>query len=315
MANRTLERLVPTDASALGTIRALLFGFVLLELLRTDFADFGRLPTTVMRPTGAMQLVPWRFYDALMTPRAMIAFKVVLVISLAAATIGYFARSTTKIAAVLFLFYEGLVRSFGHFNHDELPVVYILVVLAFTPCADAFSFDSLFRRVRQRSGAIIYGYPILLMRLLVAWSYFSSALIKMRVAGFSYFNPDNLPTLAISHSLDNLHDTHYRLAFWLPNYRGVTTVMIVMVVVWEFTFPLAIFSRVARRIILSFGVLFHLTTIFFMNLSFPYHLAAYLVFVDWSQVITQLERIPILSQYRHRFHSLSARGWPATQSD
>src|SRR5262245_23189733 len=119
MANRTLERLVPTDAAALGAIRALLFGFVLLEMVRTDFADFGRLPATVMRPTGAMQLVPWRIYDSLMTPQGMIIFKVALLISLTAATVGYFASPATKVAAVLFLFYEGVVRSFGHFNHDE----------------------------------------------------------------------------------------------------------------------------------------------------------------------------------------------------
>jgi hypothetical protein len=283
-------------------------------MLRTDFADFGRLPTTIMRPTGAMQLVPWRVYEALMTPQCMIALKAALLVSLAAATVGYFASPATKIAAALILFYEGLVRSFGHFNHDEMPVVYILMVLAFTPCADAFSFDALFRGAKKRAGAVVYGYPILLMRVLVAWSYFSSAVIKMRVAGFSYFNPDNLPTLAISHSLDNLHDTHYRLAFWLPSFRTATTVIMVIVVSWEFLFPLAIFSRVARRIILSFGILFHLITIFLMNVSFPYHLAAYAVFVDWPHLVSNLRNIPFLGQYRGRIRSFSPRVLPTTQS-
>ncbi len=53
----------------------------------------------------------------------------------------------------------------------------------------------------------------------MAWVYFSSALIKLRVAGLSYFSPDNLPALAIMHSLDNLHDTQFRFAFWLPAIR------------------------------------------------------------------------------------------------
>jgi hypothetical protein len=296
MESGTLRRLVPTDAPALGAIRAAICTFVLLEVLLTDFVDLGRLPTTVMRPTGAMQIVPWKVYEALVTPRGMLALKFLLVLSLAASALGYFAWASTKSAALLFLFYQGLVRSFGHFNHDEMPVVYILVVLAFTPCADAFSFDALFRGAKKRAGDLIYGYPILLMRVLVAWSYFSSAVIKMRVAGFSYFNPDNLPALAISHSLDNLHATQYRLAFWLPNFRVATTVIVAIVVVWEFAFPLAIFSRRARIIILSFGVLFHLTTIFFMNLSFPYHLAAYAVFVDWPQLAFRLKRIPIFGK-------------------
>src|SRR6185295_13198370 len=112
----------------------------------------------------------------------------------------------------LFLFYQGLLRSFGHFNHDEMPVVYMFFVLAFTPSGDRFSLDRMLRGARARAGDIVYGYPILLMRVLLAWSYFSSALIKLRVTGLAYFNPDNLPTLSILHSLDNLHDTHFRLA-------------------------------------------------------------------------------------------------------
>jgi hypothetical protein len=314
MESRTLTKLVPTNASALGSIRAAVFTFVLLDVLLTDFMDLGCLPTTVMRPTGIMQVLPWRFYDALVTPRGMLALKFLLVISLGASAAGYFTAASTKSAALLFLFYQGLIRSFGHFNHDEMPIAYILVVLAFTPCADAFSFDAWFRGVKQRAGAVVYGYPILLMRALVAWSYFSSALIKLRVAGFSYFNPDNLPAIAISHSLDNLHATHYRLAFWLPNFRAATTAIVVIVVLWELIFPLAIFSRVARPIILSFGILFHLATIFFMNVSFPYHLAAYLVFVDWPHLMKRLEKIPVVKQYGRRLRSSSASGLPAIHS-
>ena len=118
------------------------------------------------------------------------------------------------------LFYQGLLRSFGHFNHDEMLAVYCLAVLAFTPCGDAFSLDSRMAKARKERPPFAYAYPILLMQLLMAWSYFSSALIKLRVAGFKYLSPDNLPALAIFHSLDNLHDTHFRLAFWLPQVRA-----------------------------------------------------------------------------------------------
>jgi hypothetical protein len=281
---------VPTDARALGTVRAAICGFVFCAILATDFVDFGRLPVTVMRPKGTMQIFPWRLYDTLITPNGMLTFKALLLVSLLAATAGYLTSATTKAAALLFLFYQGLLRNFGHFNHDEMPVVYILIVLAFTPCGDAFSLDSLWRRARARVGDVVYGYPILLMRTLVAWSYFTSAIIKLRVSGLEYFSPDNLPTLAIMHSLDNLHDTHFRLAFWLPKMRGVSTIIVVLLLLWELAFPLAIFSKTARRIILPLGVIFHLGTLFFMNVFFPYHLAAYAVFIDWPRVWACLGR-------------------------
>lgn len=288
MESRVLTKLVPTEAAALASVRVALFGFTLADMLLTNFVDLGRLPTTVMRPTGFMQVFPWRFYEALVTPNGMLMLKVLVVVSFAAAAVGYSTGVSTKAAALLFLFFQGLVRSFSHFNHDEMPMVYMLIVLAFTPCGDAFSVDSWLRPMRQRAGYVVYGFPILLLRILLAWSYFSSGLIKLRVAGLGYFNPDNLPALAITHSLDNLHDTQYRFAFWLPNARGVTTVLVILVVLWELTFPLAIFSRIARRIILPFGILFHISTIFFMNVSFPYHLAAYAVFVDWPRLFDRV---------------------------
>ena len=299
MESRVLKQLVPTDAVALGAIRAAICSFVLLEVLLTDFVDLGRLPTTVMRPTGAMQVLPWKFYDALVTPRGMLALKFLLVLSLAASATGYFTSVSTKLAALLFLFYEGLIRSFGHFNHDEMPVAYILICLAFVPCGDAFSLDETWRRVRRHTGDLVYGYPILLMRCLLAWSYFSSGLIKLRVSGIGYFNAGNLPNHAIIHSLDNLHSTHFQFALWLPNLHWLATLAVSLVILWELTFPLAIISRMARRIILPLGLLFHFLTILFMNLSFPYHVAAYAVFINWpvlAQRVTTWRRVKFLTK-------------------
>ena len=291
MEGGALKRLVPTDAAALGMVRAGVCGFILCEILLTSFSDLGRIPATLLRPSGAMQILSWRFYDLLLTPAGMATLKWLMMLALFAATIGCLTSLATKSSALLFVFYEGLLRSFGHFNHDEMPAVYILVVLALTPCGDAFSIDSWRGKTRPRRSGIVYGYPILLLRVLLAWSYFSSALIKIRVAGLSYLSPDNLPGLAIFHSLDNLHDTHFRLAFWLPHVREYAPVFVALVVLWEFSFPLAIFFRRARLIILALGIFFHLGTLFFMNIFFPYHLAMYLVFVDWARVRLRVEAV------------------------
>ena len=280
---------VPDTAEALGMVRAGAFGFVLCEVLLASFKDLGRLPVTLLRPTGAMRLLPWGFYESLLTPAAMNGFKWLFAAALLAATVGALANVSTKAAAVLFLFYQGLLRSFTHFNHDEMPAAYILLVLAFAPCGDAFSLDSL--RGRRRAlpgGSWVYGYPILLARLLLAWSYFTSALVKLRVAGLGYFSPDNLPALAVSNSLDNMHDTQFRAGLWLPAYREYTPPLVALVMLWELLFPLAVWFPRARAFILTAGVLFHLGTLVFMNIFFPYHLAMYLVFVDWPRVVRRV---------------------------
>ena len=268
-------------------VRFAITGIFLVSILSTSFANLGQLPATLLRPTGVMQLLSWRFYDVLLTPQAMSWLKWVMLVSLTLSTIGYLTSITTKTTALLVLFYEGLLRSFGHFNHDEMLAVYCLIVLAFSPCGEGFSVDAVGRR-RPNKGRLAYGYPILLMQLLVAWTYFSSGLIKLRVAGLSYFGKDSLPALAILHSLDNFHDTSFRLAFLLPAIRDYLPIVLVFIVLWELLFPLAVFFRQVRWLFLVFGVLFHLGTQFFMNIFFPFHLGMYVVFIDWPKVAAWL---------------------------
>ena len=279
-----MNRFTSGSALTLGVSRSVVSGTFLIATLVTSFSALGQLPVTILRPTGLMKVLPWNFYDRLLTPSGMFAFKSVLLLSLLLSTFGLLTSFSTKVSLLLVIFYEGLVRSFGHYNHDEMLAVYYLVVLAFVPCGDDFSLDHWLGRKRAGQSSFIYGYPILLMQSLMAWVYLSSALVKMRVAGLKYLSADNLPVLAIFHSLDNLHDTGFRLAFWLPQVRVVLPFVVGLVLVWELFFPVAIVWRRARWWILGFGVLFHIATLFLMNIFFPYQLAMYLVFVDWDKV-------------------------------
>jgi hypothetical protein len=282
VAQGIVNRVVPSSAFTLGVVRSIVHGTFLVSVLFTSFSALGALPATILRPTGAMQFLPWSFYEQLQTPSAMVLLKTVMVVSLLCSTTGLLTVVSTKTSLLLVLFYQGLLRSFGHFNHDEMLAVYCLAVLAFTPCGDAFSLDNRMRKMGKDRPAFAYAYPILLMQLLMAWSYFSSALIKLRVAGLKYLSPDNLPALAIFHSLDNLHDTHFRLAFWLPQVKTGLPFAVALVLIWELAFPLAVFLRRVRWWILAFGIVFHLSTLFLMNIFFPHHLAMYLIFIDWD---------------------------------
>ena len=278
------------SALSLGVSRTVVHGTFLISVLATSFSALGQLPVTILRPTGVMKLLPWGFYDRLLTPSGMVILKWAMLLSLLFGMAGIFTSAFTKVSLILVLLYQGLVRSFGHYNHDEMLAVYCLVVLAFSPCGDAFSWDHWTKRRQITQPRFAYCYPVLLMQLLMAWLYFSSALVKLRVAGMKYLSPDNFPVLAIYHSLDNLHDTSFKLAFWLPRVRGVLPFVVGIVLLWELLFPLAVFWRRSRWWILGFGILFHVATLFFMNVFFPYQLAMYLVFVDWDKVADWLNQ-------------------------
>lgn len=282
MAQGIINRVVPASAFALGVVRCIVHGTFLISVLFTSFSALGALPVTILRPTGAMKFLPWGFYDQIQTPTAMVILKSVMVLSLLLSTTGLLTVISTKTSFLLVVFYQGLLRSFGHFNHDEMLAVYCLAVLAFTPCGDAFSLDGWIAKTSRQRPAFAYAYPILLMQLLMAWVYVSSALIKLRVAGLKYLSMDNLPTLAIFHSLDNLHDTHFRLAFWLPQVKAYLPFAVALVLIWELLFPLAIFWQRVRWWILGIGIAFHFSTLLLMNIFFPHQLAMYLIFVDWD---------------------------------
>ena len=292
MAQGIVNRVVPKSAFALGVARAIVHGTFLISILATSFSALGRLPVTILRPTGAMKFLPWAFYDQLLTPGGMAILKTAMVLSLLLSTAGFLTSISTKTSFLLVLFYQGLLRSFGHFNHDEMLGVYCLAVLAFTPCGDDFSLDHWLRRPRKALPPWAYAYPILLMQLLMAWVYFSSALIKVRVAGMKYLSVDNLPALAIFHSLDNLHDTHFKLAFWLPQVRDYLPFAVALVLLWELLFPLAVFWRRARWWILGVGIVFHLSTLFVMNIFFPHQLVLYLLFIDWDSLARRFSVLP-----------------------
>ena len=279
-----VNRVVPNSAFALGVARVVVQGTFLISVLLTSFSALGRLPVTIMRPNGAMKLLPWSFYDQLLTPTGITVLQVALIFSLLLSTAGLFTVVSTKTSFLLVLFYQGLLRSLGHFNHDEMLGVYCLAVLAFTPCGDEFSLDQRLRKTKQDRPPFAYAYPILLMQLLMAWVYCSSVLIKLRTTGFAYMSPDNFPSLAIYHSLDNLHDTSFRLAFWLPQVRSYLPYAVGLALLWEFLFPLAVFCHRLRWWILGAGIVFHVSTMFLMNIFFPHQLALYLLFIDWDRL-------------------------------
>jgi hypothetical protein len=279
-----LNRVVPASPFAVGVVRVFVHGIFLFDTIFESYSALGSLPVTILRPTGVLKFLPWGFYDALQTHGGMLTLKTLMLVSLLFSTVGFLTPISTKTSLLLVAFYQGLLRSFGHFNHDEMIAIYFLVVLAFTPCGDAFSIDSRLRRPKKDRPAFAYAYPILLMQLLLAWAYFSSALIKLRVAGWKYLSADNLPALAIFHSLDNLHDTAYRGAFWLPTVREYLPYVVGLILIWELLFPLAILFRRMRWLILGIGVVFHISTVFLMNIAFWHQLLMYVVFLNWDRL-------------------------------
>ena len=275
-----MNALLQKNAGELGVVRLIVCSVFLAQMMTCKLSDVGYLPTTLMHPPGVMEYLSWRFYDRVVTPGGLQAVAVATSCALAAAAIGYCTKFTLPLATALVIFTQGILRSFGHYNHDEMVGIYCLIILPCSPCADGAAIDALARPKTRASW--IYGYPILLMQLVMAWSYFSAGLLKLRLGGLAYFSQDHLPVVAIQHSLDNLHDTNFKLAFLLPAVRELTPWASALAVAWEILFPAAVFFRRLTPWFLGVGVLFHLSTMALLNITFPTQCALYLIFVNWK---------------------------------
>src|SRR5262249_55156 len=124
-----MSRFFSGSALSLGIVRTVVSGTFLIATLATSFLALGQLPVTILRPTAVIKLIPCSFYERLLTPCGMYSLKTALVLSLLLSTIGLFTSFSTKFSLLLVVFYQGLVRSFGHYNHDEMIAVYYLAIL------------------------------------------------------------------------------------------------------------------------------------------------------------------------------------------
>ncbi len=136
-------------------VRAAVSSVFLIAILNTSFSDLGHLPATILRPMGIMQLLSWRFYDS----ASYSAGHDNPEMDNGAIPVAERSRRLNTVddknLGLLVLFYQGLLRSFGHFNHDEMLGVYYLTILAFSPCGDGFSIDSLPGQRAKKAGVCV----------------------------------------------------------------------------------------------------------------------------------------------------------------
>ena len=138
--------------------------------------------------------------------------------------------------------------------------------------------------------AFAYAYPILLMQF--CWSRGRISVLRSSncASRLEVFKRSTTsPALAIFHSLDNLHDTSFRLAFRLPELKAYLPFAVALILLWELLFPLAVFWRRVRWWLLGVGIAFHISTLFLMNIFFPHHrhVSAFINWIALTKICTK----------------------------
>jgi vitamin K-dependent gamma-carboxylase-like protein len=210
------------------------------------------------------------------------AIYAVLVVSLAFALVGCFTRQALWIAAPLYLWWWGTYYSFGAVHHGRIAVVVALFVLAVGPSGRAYSVDSL--RARRRAARLgappppadqrdeLAGWALRVMMVLIVGAYTLAAYSKLRVSGPAWVTGGALQAVMIKNGTP--------AAMLLVRHLWLVYAMAALTLLLEATAWLLFVRGRMRDAYVVAAVLFHIGTLFVLNISFLGLVAAYLAFYD-----------------------------------
>lgn len=202
------------------------------------------------------------------------------------AAVGLGTRVSAAVAAVLAVYVLGIPQYFGKIDHGMHGLVWISMILAVSPCGEAFSVDRALRRDGPASPAAstAFGLPVRMIWFLFACIYFFPGFWKFAISGWEWAISDNLKFKMYS----AWRGKDYLPAFRIDQSDALLQLSALMTVLWEIAFPLLILFRRTRWLALVGGILFHWGVWEFMRIGPPLILLAYVVFVDWGAIRDRL---------------------------
>jgi hypothetical protein len=275
----------PSPAWPLGCCRALFFGMLAVWMLPHDFSAWGGysrvfwMPIWLFRVTGARPLP----VDALAW--VQLVWKVSLVLS----AIGLLTRPAMLVAAVGGTYLMGLPHNFGQTQHFDTLVVLTLWALALSHAGDAWAVDPVWKgQARPEGTALVspeYTWPIRFVWVAMALIFGAAGIAKVRHSGASWIFSDSFRLLLLRqqyHISDGDPLTTWGVLVaahpWLTHAMAATALSV------ELFFPLVLFSRRARAVLVPAGLGFLVGIRLLMGPTFEQFMMCYVFWVPWQRV-------------------------------
>ena len=276
----------PQSPLDLGVIRILFFGLLLYYFGPRDYAGFGAVPESFIRPVWIFE----KLHLPILSVSTLQILEVIWKVCLALAWIGLATRPAAIVAAVLSLYFLGLPFNFGKTDHNMAIVIFLTAILAASRCGDALSLDRLIRRRKHPappapSGE--YRWPIRLAWCTMSLIIFAAGATKTIVSGPSWIFSDNFAIL--------LAQRHYGgvapmvdWGLWIASVKWLCWLFAAGAILTELLFPLALFDRRLRLLLPAamFGMQIGIGVL--MNVWFGPFMYSYLFWVPWTALLAYL---------------------------
>lgn len=276
---------------ALGAIRMLTCGFLLVSTLWEDLGSSALLPPELRRPLGVMRLfyaLPIGFETFVGSEIALKIFQWTTTLILFLGTIGWRTRIVIPLGAFCYLILGGNLRQYAWFYHTGILPLYFMALLSFTPCGHGWSIDRLIRVYQGQSApkaaSSIYGWSRYTCWVIIALTYVMAGLSKLGNGGPSWWDATSIRYYLYRGTLSPT-DFDWGLSLILAESPDILFELLgISAVIGELSFGLVVFSRVSRLLLPGVMVLMHTGVFLLQNIPFFDSILLQLVFLDFTKV-------------------------------
>jgi len=278
----------PVEPVNLGLCRMLFFGAFFLFYLPQDFSAWAEVSDAFWMPIWLFN----RFHLPMLSGGMLAMLQGLWKATLALSCLGLFTRVSTASSFVLGVYLLGLPHNFAKIEHSDALVVIILGIMALSRCGDGCSVDRLIWRGRQgtvpsakhaaMSGE--YTWPVRTVWLILALIFFGAGVSKIGRSGIEWVISDNLAILLIQ---SNYHIANVDpLTSWglnLAQYGWICRLLAAATIAFEVGYPLTLFSRGARWIIVPVVFSIQVGIRVLMGPSFYEFMICNLFWIKWDR--------------------------------
>lgn len=282
-------RLLPATTRQLGWIRIIVCLTALIYTVIDDLPMLASLPPGMRIARHFSYLIHIFPGSAtfLSSPHALGALQWTTAALLVLGLIGFWTRPVVALGALGFFVIQAILRHYSYLYHSGLVPVYLMFLLAFTPCDAGWSFDRRLGSSKPEPSSQIVGFSIFTVFAVLAAVYLMSGLSKLLNSGWSWFDAGNIEQKLVTDALEPIFfNFQWKASLWLVQHNAPGLIFVLIAIfglVTELGYVCVLFSRKAQIVlpIMALGV--HLGILVFQHILFLDLLLLQLVFldVDW----------------------------------
>ncbi len=286
-------------AGRIGLARIVYCLFYLWILARLHYTEAAQRIPIQWEPTTIFSTLPPPTANTLSLGESLLAALLVLLL------VGFLTRWVT--VGVLIVGCLLMAADHAAFLADRtsaLTVFFVPLLMTFSRWGSTYSLDFLLRKRRGQpvpgvmDSAWQYIWPAQALLLILAFLFMTGGFRKLRSGDWLAY-PDWLSGLLYSKSVISYLQNGTPMSPLVPLLVSMPILPMLgqyAVIVFEFTFPLVLFSRFFRALYLRTLPLFHIFNAFVLGIPFPFVLGLYVFFVDWQRLRPDRARLPFLTR-------------------